>query len=54
VSDALAMKPLQFRLNRAYTRLGMAVYEKHGEQSAATELITPIIDAQTRLAFLDA
>ena len=54
VRDALAMRRLRIRLKHVYTQLGKAVYEKHGEQSGATELVSPIANAHTRLAFLDA
>jgi hypothetical protein len=53
VSEELARKRLWTRLNGICTELGRTVYEKHGEQSGATELVAPIINAQSRLAALD-
>ena len=54
VHDALAKRRLRIRLNHAYTELGMAVYEKHGEQSGTTELVARIANAQARLVALNA
>jgi hypothetical protein len=52
--DLVATKWWQFKLKRSFTNLGRVVYEKHGEQSGPTELVTPIVNADTRQSFLDA
>jgi hypothetical protein len=51
--DMAHVQSLQLKANRAFTELGTAAFEKHGEASGPTEAVQPVVDARARLEKLD-
>ena len=47
--DKTQIKALHIMVNRAYTELGKAAFEKHGDKSGPTEIVKPILDCRGRL-----
>ena len=52
--DKTQIKALHIMVNRAYTGLGKAAFEKHGDKSGPTERVRPILDCRARLQELAA
>jgi hypothetical protein len=47
--DKTHAQALQLKVKHAYTELGKAAFDKHGDQSGPAEFITPILDCRARV-----
>ena len=52
--DKTKVYALQPKLNRAYTELGKAAFEKHGDKNGPPDVVKPILDCRARLEQLAA